>query len=184
MIKLHNFSDKVLNNLISIAKLKEKTSINRGKARELNLPIKDIKLKLYNYKKINILYDDLINYVWSMIFNKNRVNNEMDNIEFDIVEDARTSLHKYINIVSDKQSLIYSVSESIDELMDGLDVNSSNDTATKEIKDYKRYVIKSIDKFNSYIKQEKILKKKILTEKILKRKIPKRKIPQKNISKR
>ena len=119
-----------------------------------------------------------------MIFNKNRVNNEMDNIEFDIVEDARTSLHKYINIVSDKQSLIYSVSESIDELMDGLDVNSSNDTATKEIKDYKRYVIKSIDKFNSYIKQEKILKKKILTEKILKRKIPKRKIPQKNISKR
>ena len=52
--KIHNFSDKVLNNLISIAKLKEKISINREKATELNLPIKDIKLKLDNYKKINI----------------------------------------------------------------------------------------------------------------------------------
>ena len=50
----NNFSDKVLNNLISIAKLKEKISINREKATELNLPIKDIKLKLDNYKKINI----------------------------------------------------------------------------------------------------------------------------------
>ena len=89
-----------------------------------------------------------------MIFNKNRVNNEMDNIEFDIVEDARTSLNKYIKIVSDKQSLIYPVSELIDELMDGLDVNSSNDTAVKEIKDFKKVVIKSIDKFLSYIKQE------------------------------
>ena len=38
--------------------------------------------------------------------------------------------------------------------MEGLDVNSSNDTATKEIKDFKRAVIKSIDKFNSYIKKE------------------------------
>ena len=89
-----------------------------------------------------------------MIYGKNRVNNEMDNIECNIVEDAKTYLTKYIKIVSDKQVLIYSVSESIDELMEGLDVNSSNDTTKKEIKDFKSAVIKSIDKFNSYIKQE------------------------------
>ena len=89
-----------------------------------------------------------------MIFGKNRVNNEMDNIDCNIAEDAKTYLTKYIKIVSDKQVLIYSVSESIDELMEGLDVNSSNDTATKEVKDFKKAVIKSIDKFNSYIKQE------------------------------
>ena len=89
-----------------------------------------------------------------MIFDKNRVNNEMDNIDCNIVEDAKTYLTKYIKIVSDKQVLIYSVSDSIDELMEGLDVNSSNDTATKEVKDFKKAVIKSIDKFNSYIKQE------------------------------
>ena len=56
--------------------------------------------------------------------------------------------------------------------MEGLDVNSSNGTATKEIKDIKRCVIKSIDKFNSYIKLE--TKKKDIKKKIL----------QKNISKR
>ena len=46
------------------------------------------------------------------------------------------------------------MSELIDELMEGLNVNSSNDTAKKEIKDFKKAVIKSIDKFLSYIKQE------------------------------
>ena len=86
--------------------------------------------------------------------NENRVNNEMDNIDCNIVEDAKTYLTKYIKIVSDKQVLIYSVSESIDELMEGLDVNSSNDIAAKEIKDFKRVVIESIDKFKSYIKLE------------------------------
>ena len=83
--KLHIFSDKVLNNLTNIAKLKEKTLINKKKAGELSLPIKNIRQKLDNYKKINTLYDDLINHVWRMIFGKNRVNNEMDNIDCNIV---------------------------------------------------------------------------------------------------
>ena len=78
----------------------------------------------------------------------------MDNIDCNIVEDAKTYLTKYIKIVSDKQVLIYSVSELIDELMEGLDENSSNDIGAKEIKDFKKTVIKSIDKFLSYIKLE------------------------------
>ena len=65
----------------------------------------------------------------------------MDNIDCNIVEDAKTYLAKYIKIVSDKQVLIYFVSESIDELMEGLDENSSNDTVVKEIKDFKKSVI-------------------------------------------
>ena len=150
--KLNNFSDKVLNNLTNIAKLKEKILINRKKAGELSLPIKNIRLKCDNCKKINILYDDLINHVWLMIFGKNRVNDEMDNIDCYIVEDAKTYLTNYIKIVNDKQVLIYSVSESIDGLMEGLDVNRSYDTATKEIKEFKKAVIKSIDKLLSYIK--------------------------------
>ena len=108
-----------------------------------------------------------------MIFGKNRVNNEMDNIDCNIAEDAKTYLTKYIKIVSDKQVLIYSVSESIDELMEGLDVNSSNDTATKEIKDFKKAVIKSIDKFLSYIKLEtkkKGTEKKDIEKKDIKKK--------------
>ena len=77
-----------------------------------------------------------------MIYGKNRINNEIDNIECNKFEDPKTYLNKYIKIVSDKQVLIYSVPESIDELMEGLNVNTSNDTAKKEIKDFKSTVIK------------------------------------------
>ena len=102
---------------------------------------------MINTKTTNILYDDLINHVWRMIFDKNRVNNKMDNIDCNMVEDAKTYLTKYIRIVGDKQILIYSMSESIDKLMEGLDENSSNDIAIKEMKDFKKAVIESIDKF-------------------------------------
>ena len=61
--------------------------------------------------------------------------------------------------------------ESIDKLMEGLDVNTSNDIVIKEIKDFKRVVLESIDKLNSYIKLE-TKKKDIEKKKILKRKIP------------
>ena len=101
-----------------------------------------------------MLYDDLVNHIWRMIYCKNRVNNEMDNIECNIVEDAKTYITKYIKIVNDKQVLIYSASESIDKLMEGLDVNSSNDIAIKETKDFKNVVVKSIDKFKTFIKLE------------------------------
>ena len=89
-----------------------------------------------------------------MIYGKTRVNNEIDNIDCDLVEDAKRYTDKYIKIVTDKQVLIYSVSEPIDKLIEGLDVNTSNDITIKEIKDFKRVIIKSIDKFNSYIKLE------------------------------
>ena len=49
--KLHNFSDKVLNNLINIAKLKEKILINKKTIGEINVPIKNTRPKLDNYKK-------------------------------------------------------------------------------------------------------------------------------------
>ena len=108
-----------------------------------------------------------------MIYGKNGVNNEIDIIYSDIVEDAKRYTDKYIKIVSDKQVLIYSVSESIDELMEGLDVNSSNDIAIKEIKDFKKVVVKSIDKLNSCIKQE--TKKKDIEKKDIEKKDTERK---------
>ena len=100
-----------------------------------------------------------------MIFGKKRVTNQMDNIDCNIVEDAKTFLTKYMKIVSDKQVSVYSVSESIGELMEGLDINSSNDTTTKEVKDFKKAVIKSTDKFWSYIKLE--TKKKDTEKKVI-----------------
>ena len=167
--KLHNFRDKVLNNLINLAKLKEKILINRKKVGEINIPKKDIRLKLDKYKKINILYDDLVNHVWRMIYGKNKVNNEIDNIDCDIVEHDKRFATKHIKIVRHKQVLIYSVSESIDELMEGLDVNTSNDIVIKEIKDLKRVLIELIDKFISYINLE--TKKKDIEKKDIEKNI-------------
>ena len=92
--KFHNFSDKVLNNLIIVAKLKEKFLINTEKISALfnkieNIPKKDLRLKLDIYEKLNILNDDLINHIWRMIYGKNRVNNEIHNIDCDKDEDAK-----------------------------------------------------------------------------------------------
>ena len=83
-----------------------------------------------------------------MIYGKNRASKEIDNIDCDIDVDFRRYADKYIKIVNDKQVLIYSVSESIDELMEGLDVNTFNDITAREIKYFKRVVIESIDEFN------------------------------------
>ena len=57
--------------------------------------------------------------------------------------------------------------------MEGLDVDTSNDIAVEKSKDFKRVIIKSIDKFNSYIKLD--TKIKISKRKILKRKITEKK---------
>ena len=66
-----------------------------------------------------------------MIYSKNRVNNEIDNIDCDKNEDAKRYATKYINIVNDKLILINAVSDSIDELMGALEVDTSNDIAVK-----------------------------------------------------
>ena len=60
------------------------------------------------------------------------------------------------------------MSDSIDELVEGLDVDTSNDIAVKKLKDFKRVTIKSIDKFNSYIKLD--IKKKDVEKKDIKKK--------------
>ena len=166
--KLHNFSDKVLNNLIIVAKLKEKLLINIEKIRAIfnkieNISKKDIRLKLDKYKKLNILIDDLINHIWRMMYGKNRVNNEIDTIDCDKDEDIKRYTHKYINIVNYKLILINAVSNSIDELMKGFDLDTSNDIVVKKLKDLKSIIIKSVDKFNSYIKLD--IKKKDIEKK-------------------
>ena len=98
---------------------------------------KDIRSKLDKYEKINILNDDLINHIWRMIYGKNRVNNEIDNIDCDKDEDAKRYATKYINIVNDKLILIDAVSDLIDELMEGLGVDTSNAIAVKKLKTLK-----------------------------------------------
>ena len=112
-----------------------------------------------------------------MIYGKNRVNNEI--VDCDKDEDAKRYATKYINIVNDKLILINYVSDSIDELMEGLDVDTSNDTAVKKLKDFKSIIIKSVDKFNSYIKLD--IKKKDIKKKDIKKKDIEKKDTNNNI---
>ena len=72
-----------------------------------------------------------------MMYGKNRVNNEIDNIDCDKDEDAKRYATKYINIVNDKLILIDAVSDLIDELMEGLGVDTSNAIAVKKLKTLK-----------------------------------------------
>ena len=168
--KLHNFNDKLLNNLFIIAKLKQDFLINIEKIRAIfnkveNIRKNDLRSKLDKYKKLNILIDDLINHIWRVIYGKNRVNNE---IHCDIDEDANRYTQIYVNIVDDKLALISVSSDSIDELMDGLDVDTSNDIVVKKLKDFKSILVKLVNIFNSYIKLD--TKKKDIEKKDIEKK--------------
>ena len=66
--------------------------------------------------------------------------------------------------------------------MEGLDVKTSNDITIKGIKDFKRVVIESIDKFDSYIKLE-TTKKDIENKDIEKKGIKKKYTAKKHIEK-
>ena len=57
--------------------------------------------------------------------------------------------------------------------MEGLDVDTSNDTTVEKLKEFKSTLIKSVNKFNSYIKQDtekKDIEKKDIEKKDIKKK--------------
>ena len=89
------------------------------------------------------------------MYGKNRVNNEINNISADKEKDANGYVNEYINIVNDKIYFVNDVSELIDELLGSIDENTSNDIALQKLKNFKNYMLKSINNFNSYIKTDK-----------------------------
>ena len=89
-----------------------------------------------------------------MIYGKNIVNNEVNNIDSDKEKDANGYVYKYINIVNDKISLLNDVSELIGDLMGSIDVNTSNDIAQEKLKGFKSHIVKLINRFNLYIKED------------------------------
>ena len=83
-------------------------------------------------------------------------------------EDAITYTRKYINIVNHKLCLINAVSDSIDGLMEDLDVETSNDITVETLKDFKSIILRSVNKFNSYVKKD--TKKKDIEKKDIQKK--------------
>ena len=48
-----------------------------------NIPRDDFLLKLDKYKKLNKLLDNLLNYIWKIIYGENKINNEINSVDID-----------------------------------------------------------------------------------------------------
>ena len=97
--------------------------------------------------------DNILDYIWQVVYRENKVNNVINSIDIDKKEDAKGYANKYINIVKDKISLV-NMLELTDELMGDIDQFTYNDTAKSKIKVFKNNLVKRIETFNSYIKYE------------------------------
>ena len=60
------------------------------------------------------MLDNLLNYIWKIVYGENKVNNEINSIDIDKKKDAKGYTSKYISIVNDKICLINDVSELTD----------------------------------------------------------------------
>ena len=155
-----NLSDETINNLNSIDKIRKEILNNNSEIRELISEVEymsrhDFLFKLYKFKKLNKLSDNLLDHIWKIAYGENKVNNEINSIDIDKKKkDAKGYTNKYINIVYDKICLINNVLELTDELMEDIDKNTYNDIAISKTKVFKNNSIKRIEKCNLYIKHE------------------------------
>ena len=97
--------------------------------------------------------DNILDYIWQVVYRENKVNNVINSIDIDKKEDAKGYANKYKNIVKDKISLV-NVLELTDELMGDIDQFTYNDTTKSKIKVFKNNLVKRIETFNSLIRYE------------------------------
>ena len=97
--------------------------------------------------------DNILDYIWQVVYRENKVNNVINSIDIDKKEDAKGYANKYKNIVKDKISLV-NVLELTDELMGDIDQFTYNDTTKSKIKVFKNKLVKRIETLNSSIKYE------------------------------
>ena len=76
-----NLSDKTINNLVIITKIRKEIFINNSEIKELiseaeNMLRDDFSLKLDKYRKLNKLLDNLLNYIWKIVYGENKGNKE------------------------------------------------------------------------------------------------------------
>ena len=72
-------------------------------------------LRLVELNKINVLLDEALDYVWKIIYGKNREKHERINI--DKYKDIDGYVSKYTNIVNDKLELVNRIGEILDSAM-------------------------------------------------------------------
>ena len=69
-------------------------------------------LRLVELNKINMLLDKILDYVWKILYDKNREKHERINI--DKYKDIDGYVSKYTNIVNDKLELVNRIGEILD----------------------------------------------------------------------
>ena len=118
-------------------------------------------LSLLEMNKINALLDESLDYIWNMIYGKNRKKNEKNNIDID----------KDMDIVNDKSELVNKLGELLDSIMIELQdvVGTDNyDNLLKNLKKWRSSILKLI-KGNTSEKKDKpnTSEKKMILKSIL-----------------
>ena len=94
--------------------------------------------------KINALLDESLDYIWNMIYGKNRKKNEINNIDIDKDKDIDEYVSKYMDIVNDKSELVNKIGELIDGIMMDIDRETDNNIIVKKLKKLKVNILKLI----------------------------------------
>ena len=94
--------------------------------------------------KINALLDESLDYIWNMIYGKNRKKNEINNIDIDKDKDIDEYVSKYMDIVNDKSELVNKIGELIDGIMIDIDRETDNNIIVKKLKKLKDNILKLI----------------------------------------
>ena len=63
-------------------------------------------LMLFELNKINALADELLDYVWNILYDENREKDEINDINIDKDKDIDGYMSKYIKIINDKSEVI------------------------------------------------------------------------------
>ena len=99
-------------------------------------------LRLVEMNKINPLLDKSLDFIWKMIYGKNREENEINNIDIDKDKDIDGYVTKYTDIANDKSELVNKIGEGIVPWLT-LRV-ADNNIAAKNLKKWKDDILNSL----------------------------------------
>ena len=109
-------------------------------------------LRILEMNKINALLDESLDYIWKLIYGKNREKNEINNIGIDKKKDIDEYVSRYMDIVNDKLELVSKLGELLDNIMvDIQNVVETNDydELLKILKKYWGNIMKLIKPYTS-----------------------------------
>ena len=122
--------------------------------------------------KINPLLDELIDHIWLTIYNKNRENNEIINIDIVIDKNKDIKGCVYKKIIHDKFEFVNKIVELYNNAIDKKEFNNLKDDVlklidTNSICDVERKVSEKDNKKKIVVLKEKPVKKIMIIKKIV-----------------